>query len=59
MMFIREGSLLGVLGEVPKKKLGGGVGGGCMCASARESQGGVWIAVVVRIGRVCRLDCNG
>ena len=38
MMFIREGSLLGVLGEVPKKKLGGGVGGGCVCASAREWQ---------------------
>ena len=50
MMFIREGSLLGVLGEVPKKKLGGGVGGGCVCASARESQGGVWSET--------RLDCS-
>ena len=54
MMFIREGSLLGVLGEVPKEKMGGGVGGGWVCASAREwqvkSQGGVWSET--------RLDCS-
>ena len=41
----------------------------CVCKCARvaesvhtgqvKSQGGVWIVVVVRIGRVCRLDCNG
>ena len=42
-----------------KNWAGGGRRRVCVCASARESQGGVWIAVVVRIGRVCRLDCNG